>query len=80
MFLKAVIKTNYCISEEQNTNDENGSTNVILVQNFPSLLDEEFLELFFESTKKKGGGPVKNVKLNGQKNWALVEFVEPEGV
>ena len=38
--------------------------------------DEELIELFFESTKKQGGGPVKNVKILRDKNVAFVEFWE----
>ena len=59
---------------------DNEKTNQILVQNIPASLDEEFLELFFESKKKKGGGPVKHVKLDREKHWAIVEFYEPEGI
>ena len=60
--------------------DDQGKTSFILVENIPPSLDEEFLELFFESKKKKGGGPVKHVKLDREKHWAVVEFVEPEGI
>ena len=60
--------------------DNYEKTNIILVQNIPPSLDEEVLELFFESKKKKGGGPVKHVKLDREKNWAIIEFYEPEGM
>lgn len=69
---------------DYNTNsqvaDVHEKTNIILVQNIPPFLDEEFLELFFESKKKKGGGPVKHIKLDKEKHWAIVEFYEPEAV
>lgn len=72
------------IAEDYNTNskvaDDHAKTNIILVQNIPPSLDEEFLELFFESKKKKGGGPVKHIKLDKEKHWAVVEFYEPEAV
>ena len=54
-------------------------TNKILVKNIPSVIDEEILEVFFESKKKGGGGPVKNIQLNREKNWAIVEFSEVNG-
>ena len=54
-------------------------TNKILVKNFPSNVDEDMLELFFESKKKSGGGPIKNVQLNREKKWAVVEFCEADG-
>ena len=55
-------------------------TTTILVQNIPQSLDEEVLELFFESKRKKGGGPVKHINLDREKNWAIIEFSEPEGM
>ena len=55
-------------------------TNKILVKNFPSNVDEDVLETFFESKKKSGGGPVRNVQLNQEKKWALIEFCEAEGM
>ena len=60
--------------------DDPKKTRTILVQKIPPSVDEEIIELFFESTKKKGGGPVKQVKLVREKNWATVEFCEPEGI
>ena len=52
--------------------------NAILVKNIPSTVDEHLLEVFFESRKKHGGGPVKSVKLFCDKQFAVVEFEEPE--
>ena len=54
-------------------------TNKILVKNFLPAIDEDMLELFFESKKKSGGGPIKNVQLNREKSWAVVEFCEADG-
>ena len=56
------------------------TTNKILVKTFPPAVDEDMLEVFFESKKKVGGGPVKNVQLNREKNWAVVEFDEADGM
>lgn len=55
-------------------------TKAILVKNIPSDVDEDLLEVFFESRKKYGGGPVKSVQLFSEKQFALVEFEEPESV
>ena len=55
-------------------------TNTIIVKNLPTSADEELLELFFESTKKQGGGPVKSVKILRDKNAAIVEFCEEKSV
>ena len=65
-------------SEEETTTPENAKT-TILISNVPASADEEILELLFES-KKKGGGPVKHVQLNRQKEWAIIEFCEPGAV
>ena len=54
-------------------------TKKILVKNFPSNVDEDMLEIFFESKKMSGGGPVRNVQLNREKKWAVVEFCEADG-
>ena len=60
--------------------EDSSTTHKILVKNFPSAVDEDMLEIFFESKKKVGGGPVKNVQLNREKNWAVVEFDESDGM
>lgn len=54
-------------------------TNKILVRNVPPAADEDILEVFFESKKKRGGGPVQSVQLNREKRWAIVEFYEQDG-
>lgn len=51
-------------------------TRTIVVKNVPASADEELLEVFFESTKKQGGGPVQNVKMYRDKNVAFVEFCD----
>ena len=50
------------------------------MENVPPSADEDLLEVFFESKKKYGGGPVKNVKIIRSKNIALVEFCEKSAV
>lgn len=55
-------------------------TKTIIVKNVPASADEELLEVFFESTKKQGGGPVQSVKILGDKHIAFVEFCECSAV
>ena len=50
------------------------------MKNVPASADEELLEVFFESTKKQGGGPVKSVKILDGKQIAFVEFCESSAV
>ena len=53
----------------------------LLVKNLPNTADEEFLEMFFEHTKRQGGGPVKHIKLYKEgSNFAIIEFEKPESV
>ena len=50
------------------------------MKNIPDSADEELLEVFFESTKKQGGGPVKSVRLLADKHVAFVEFYEESAI
>ena len=52
----------------------------IIVGNIPPSVNDEVIEVFFESKKKGAGSPVKNVRLNRTKHWAIVEFEEHEAV
>ena len=45
----------------------------------PAAENEEYLDVFFESTKRQGGGPVKKVTLMKDKHFAIVEFEEHDG-
>ena len=59
---------------------DSSTTHKILVKNFPPAVDKVMLEAFFEARKTGGGGPVKNVQLNREKNWAVVEFDGSDGM
>ena len=50
------------------------------MNNIPDTADEELLEMFFESTKKQGGGPVKSVTLLSDENIAYIEFCDRKSV
>ena len=56
------------------------TTCTIIVENLPTTADEDLLEVFFESKKKYGGGPVKDVKIERDKNRAYVTFCEVSAV
>ena len=64
----------------RNHGDDSKETNTIIVKNVPASVDEELLEVFFESTKKQGGGPVKSVNILGDEQIAIVEFSESNAV
>ncbi|XP_053390551.1 uncharacterized protein LOC128553429 [Mercenaria mercenaria] len=52
----------------------------IVVSNLPSSVHVEVLEMFFENTRKYGGGPVFHVDIDEANGTATVEFEEPEAV
>ena len=60
--------------------DDSIDTSTILVKNVPASVDEELLEVFFESTKRQGGGLVKSVKIIADEQVAIVEFCESSAV
>ena len=62
------------------TNNDSKKTKTLLVKNVPATADEDLLEMFFETTKKQGGGPVKSVKILRDKNVAFVEFCDRSSV
>ena len=50
------------------------------MENLPPTADEDLLEMFFESTKKYGGGPVTKVRIIRDRNIAYVKFCEASAV
>lgn len=48
------------------------------MSNLPSSAHEEYLEMFFENPKTFGV-QVKNVELDEESNYAIVEFDDPDG-
>lgn len=70
----------------QDTKDKRGESDAklerptkILVSDLPSTAHEDFLELFFENTRKYGGGPVFNIELDEENASAVIEFEDPDG-
>lgn len=55
-------------------------SNKLLVTNIPAPADKDLLEMFFEDTKRQGGGPVRCVSLDRKENCAVVEFEKPGAV
>ena len=64
-------------SRQQSTSEE--PPKQILIGNLPPNASEEYLAMFFESTKKVGAGAVANVDFIEDGSMAVVEFEEPEG-
>ena len=66
-------------SESGNERNVKG-TRTISVRSLPESVDEDLLEVFFESKKKYGGGPVESVKIISHRNAALVTFCDESSV
>ena len=43
------------------------------------VLSEEYLEMYFETPKRSGGGELREVKIDSSGNVAFVTFVEADG-
>ena len=52
----------------------------ILVTHLPPNVTDQQIELFFENSKKSGGGEVNQVKFNQSANSAIVWFKNAEGL
>ena len=50
------------------------------MENVPPTADEDLLDVFFESKKKYGGGPVTEVRIIRDRNIAYVKFCEASAV
>ena len=66
-------------SEGRKVNDEKIRTNAILIEGLDSAFEREMLELFFENTKRSGGGEIQNIKMYQKSGRAIIWFAEDEG-
>ena len=55
-------------------------TSSVRVQGLPPDVDQEKLSLYFESSRKSGGGTVEDVKLERETGTAFITFQEPQGI
>lgn len=52
----------------------------ILVTNLPPNVTDQQIELFFENSKKSGGGEVQRVEYDKEARSAIVTFKDAEGL
>ena len=69
--------------EEANSGDEENletaeevTANAILVGGLHPSSDKEVLELFFENTKRSGGGEIKDIQMYQDSGRAIIRFAE----
>ena len=51
-------------------------TNCILVRGLAANTSKDMVELYFENSRKSGGGPVSDVQIDTEENCAVVIFEE----
>ena len=62
------------------TDEEPESSEVVLeVSGFKPGTTEDMLSMFFESTRRSGGGEVIEVKVDDSKNKAIIKFADESG-
>ena len=54
-------------------------TKAILVEGLNAKTDQEMVELFFENTKRSGGGEITNIQMNQGLGSAVIWFAESVG-
>ena len=73
------------VEEEEQMNEEPEDdtteiqTNAILVRGMKPNTDQEVLELFFENTKRSGGGEIQNIQMYKKSGRAIIWFTEDDG-
>ena len=53
---------------------------MIAVSGFKPSTDEEMLTMYFENTRKSGGGDIKEIDVNADKQQATITFVDDSGI
>ena len=52
---------------------------VIEVSGFKSDVNEEMLTMYFENTRRSGGGDILAIRMNARTNKAIITFEDPSG-
>ena len=63
---------------EADTATATTETNAILVEGLGPNTDQEVLELFFENTKRSGGGEIQNIKMYQKSGRAIIWFTKAD--
>ena len=65
--------------DKSNDHEEESDEIVLEVSGFKSDTSEDTLSMYFESTRRSGGGEVVEVRINEAKTKATVKFVDQSG-
>ncbi len=52
---------------------------MVKVTGIPQSLKRDVIELFFESSKRSGGGDIKDLTICREHNFVVITYQEPEG-
>ena len=64
---------------KNNTNCNTTSPRAVLVQGIKPSVGRNVVELFFENTKRSGGGEIEQIEINQKSGRALIHFAEEAG-
>ena len=65
--------------EETEADTAEIETKAILVEGLKTNTDQEVLGLFFENTKRSGGGEIQNIQMYQKSGRAIIWFTEADG-
>ena len=69
--------------EKHNDDDDTAAEHVnrmMAVSGFKPSTNEEMLTMYFENTRKSGGGDIKEIDVNADKQQATITFVDDPGI
>ena len=55
---------------------EGSHDNVIIVMNIPPSIDREYIEMYFESQRRSGGGDIEDIRFYREENTAVITYEE----
>ena len=75
---KINLQTNETVKKAMATQDPKSSCAVFVAGLKPNI-EKDILEMFFENTKRSGGGDIKQIEINEKSGRAIIHFTEKAG-
>ena len=73
------MRTEEAMQEKEIEGGRTEAPNAILVEGLKSGTPKKMVELFFENTKRSGGGDIKHIQMNQNSGRAIVWFTDKAG-
>ena len=67
------------VKRDVRSQDNEGATNAILVEGLRPEVGRDVLELFFENTKRSGGGDITDIQMYQESGRAIIWFADASG-